>query len=354
VLFASFGQSPAAADDVAAKTVVAGLHRPCGIAARLGRTAVRYEMYIAESGAGRVVRWSNMSPNGFEDAITGFPTAGTRQPVLPRAPGTDQLPRVPGRGSAANPYEQTGPQGLLFVDPDLLVVAVAASSDRGQGLLRVFELPEEGETLTADEAIDRPSGPAPLDPSAGQIACYSLTRSRANEFVPDMIVAAIRGAGRQGGLYKSRVQAGVVGRQRPFWADNRSGRVSPPMAVATSNSGRIVTVHLGPPDGGARCRLTFLNPIDGSVELEMPLDLAEVVALAYSPTSGRLYAADFVGGVHRIDDASEPGRPACRVVKIADIARPTALAFAPDGALYVTTFGDIDDNGTLVVLTGNL
>lgn len=324
----------AIADEVTVNTVLSGLHRPCGIAARPGGTAVRYEVVIAESGAGRVKRWSNLSPAGVQNAIAGFATA-----------------------AAASPFEQTGPLGLLFVDADLLVVA--ASSGDGEGGLGVFEFPDEGQTLTAADAIDRPRGPAPPEPSAGAIACYSLTRSRANEFVHDMIVAAIRGADGRTALYKSRVQAGVVGPLQPFWSDSRSRAASRPMVVSTSNTGRIVVVQPAARGDGTAGRLTFLNPIDGSIDLEMSLDLAEVVGLAYSPITGRLYAADFGGdagggGIFRIDDASEPGRPACHVVKIADVSRPTALAFAPDGELYVTTFGDSDESGTLQVLTGDL
>jgi hypothetical protein len=113
------------------------------------------------------------------------------------------------------------------------------------------------------------------------------------------------------------------------------------------------------PDAAADGRLMFINPIDGAVELELRIELQHIVALAYSPLSGRLYGADFGaaagrGGVYRIDDASAPGKPACRVVKIADLTRPTALAFAPDGALYVTTFGTAESDGSLQVLTGDL
>ena len=36
------------------------------------------------------------------------------------------------------------------------------------------------------------------------------------------------------------------------------------------------------------------------------------------------------------------------------MSQPTALAFAPDGSLYVVTFGSGDDNGTLDVITGEL
>jgi hypothetical protein len=45
-------------------------------------------------------------------------------------------------------------------------------------------------------------------------------------------------------------------------------------------------------------------------------------------------------------------------VKVADVARPSALAFGPDGALYVTAFGKPTDHesatGVLLKLTGEL
>jgi hypothetical protein len=76
-----------------------------------------------------------------------------------------------------------------------------------------------------------------------------------------------------------------------------------------------------------------------------------------------LYAANFSatndrGGVYRIDDAGESGKPACRAVKVAEAARPTALAFAPDGTLYVVVLGGDDnkdkDSGALLKITGEL
>ena len=81
--------------------------------------------------------------------------------------------------------------------------------------------------------------------------------------------------------------------------------------------------------------------------------------MAYSPITGALYAADFGGsrgggGIYRLEDASELGKPACRMVKVADMSKPTALAFAPDGALYVTTFGTSDNDGSIEALTGDL
>jgi hypothetical protein len=305
----------ALAGDVSVDAILNDLHRPCGVAVRPGGTADRYEVFLADSGAGRVLRWSNLAPKQAAEVVTGFKTH----------PATDL-------------FHQTGPLALWFFDPGLLVVST--TRDEGGDLVRAFELPDGAKILTAETTVESNSERDALEGAT----CYALTRSRANEFVPDMLFLAIRHADGHARLMKARVQAGIVGEPQPFGPQDAS---EPPRAVAISNSGRLVV-------GDAGGRLSFYSPIDGKVELTMPTDVKQLVGLAYGPTSGSLYAADFAGGIHRIDDASEPGRPACRTVKVADVSRPTALAFAPDGALYVVTFGNGDGDGTLEVITGDL
>ena len=63
--------------------------------------------------------------------------------------------------------------------------------------------------------------------------------------------------------------------------------------------------------------------------------------MAYSPTTGRLYATDFAwmkteeGGLFRLDQSGNDLKP---WKTPASISRP-ALAFAPDGTLYITVVG---------------
>ncbi len=303
------------AETASVDTVLKDLHRPCGVAVRPGGTAARYEVFVAESGAGRVLRWSNLVPKQAVDVVTGFKTQ-----------------------AAADPLHQTGPLALWFLDPGLLVVGT--TRDSGGDFVRAYELPDDEKVLAAETTSESTSTSDRL----GGTTCSAMTRARANEFVPDMLVLVIRDADGHARLMKARVQAGIVGAPQPFGPKEDT---ESPRAVTISNSGRIVVGYAGG-------RLAFYNPSDGKVELALATKLKQLVGLAYSPITDSLYAADFAGGVHRIDDASEPGHPTCRTVKVADVGKPTALAFAPDGALYVVTYGSGDDNGTLEVVTGDL
>jgi sugar lactone lactonase YvrE len=308
------------AADVKVETVLTGLHHPCGITLRPNGTADKYELFIADSGAGRVVKWTNHDRGRTVEVITGFPAASARD-----------LP------------QQAGPLGLLFLDPGLLVVG---STTEAGDLVRVYELPEDEKSISADRANSSGQALSKSARAGGRpVACNSLTRTRANDAVQDALVLVIRGAGQNAEVVKSRVQAGVLGSPQPFSSISVTVNAASP-AVATSNSGRIIVAR--------EHRISYLSPLDGIVELDLTTDLSSVVGLASNPITGNLYAADYSGGIYRIDDASEAGKPACRTVKIADISRPTAITFAPDGALYVTSFGAGDRDGTLQVVTGDL
>jgi hypothetical protein len=302
------------AADAVVETVLKDLNRPCGIAVRPGGTADRFDVFIAESGAGRVVRWSTQAPQQVTEVASGF-----------------------GTHAAADVFHQQGPLALSFLDPGLLVVGTT-SDDRGD-LLRAYELPDGEKVLAADATSEAATG----NKSSRGESCTAMSRSRVNEFVTDRLFLAVRDANGRARLMASRVQAGMLGGPQAFGPQDAES----PRAIAISNSGRVV---VGDAEGG----LTFCSPIDGKVELAVPTDLKQLIGLAYNPSSGSLYAADFAGGIHRIDDASQPGHPECRTVKVADIVHPTALTFGPDGSLYVVTFGSGDANGTLSIVTGDL
>lgn len=305
----------AAADDVVVDTVLANLRRPCGVAVSPGGTADRYELLIAEGGAGRIVRWSNLERDATPTVVDGLPTSGANE-------------------------SRPQPVPIVFLDAGLIVIGAPAE---GGGVLRVFELPEKDAALRADEPRDAVKADGEVS------ACVAIARSRSNDHVPDLLLTVARLQNGATALWKSRVQAGALGPLQPF--GNMAG-ANPPSAIATSPTGRFVAVERAA--GADDSRLAFYSPIDGSVGLSMPLELNDVVALAYSPSSGNLYAADAENGIYRIDDASAAGRPASRAVKVADVVGPTSFVFAPDGALYATTLGRSVDAGTLTIITGEL
>jgi hypothetical protein len=177
-----------------------------------------------------------------------------------------------------------------------------------------------------------------------------------------MLVLTCFGNDQTGDLRKIRVREEKLTEVQSF-GDRGNANQGSPAAIAIGESGYCVVSWVGSLDQARDSRLAFYNPIDGSRLMTLSTDRYDILALTYSPKSGNLYAADVAwmdaahGGVFRIEDASKPGSPRCIAVKVADVLRPSALVFAPDGALYVTAFGELDTQdpqGSCLRITGDL
>ncbi len=331
---------PGVAADVSAKTVLTGLSEPRDVAIRPGGTPESYEIFVADMGARRVIKMASDKPNESTEVITGFPEV---------ASDSDEA--------------RTGnPLCLLFLDSGHLVAGLAGSPPE----VRLYQLADADAPISADEAKQRVTAELREDaPHFPPDRCHALIRTRPNDVVSDALLVTV--ASLDEPLSKIPIRAGMLGTMTQFETKSGSGpTVSRPAALAVSDQGYVVVA-----EGGFRqkeMQLMFLNPTNGQVVMRVPTGLSELVGLAYSPKTGNLYAAAKADGtpnevgVFRIDEAS--GKSflvdvrAATAVKVADVARPTQMAFGPDGALYVTALGEPGDDesprGVLLKLTGEL
>ncbi len=136
------------------------------------------------------------------------------------------------------------------------------------------------------------------------------------------------------------------------------------MALALSKRNELVVAGAGKFDKTPDSTLSFYDPSNAKLLLNMPTGLLDIVGLAYSPKTGLLYAVDLAwaddkqGGLFRLDATQTDGMIGVKAVKITSLDRPTSLAFAPDGTLYITTLGAAktaaEKSGQLLKITGNL
>lgn len=333
--------SAAIASDVAVEKVLTGLQVPCDVAVRPLSAGEPYEVFVADRGAGRVIRFLSTATDAHTDAITGF-SAETAADENSQSPGI---------------------HSLIFLDHTRLVIV--GGDENNTAFLRLYELADQNVAVKSDEhkqSIDLPSDD--IEPKFDLRSFHDLARTQPNDKVADMLLIAATGKHGPAGLWRVALRANTLGEIAPFDIANSRDNSAAVGGIAVASNGYIVVAAGSGKESGRTGELKFLSPADGRVVMQIKTELQHISAVAYSPTAGNLFAANFAsrgeqdGGVYRIDDAGQPGKPASTAVKVADVARPTALAFGPDGALYITALGDTggsgDEKGVLLKLTGDL
>ncbi len=319
------------------EVLLSNLDNPAGIVLRPDQVkSAPYELFLAESGAGRIVRLQTKDPENLDEVVVDFPVVEpTQQP----------------------PY-RVGPLALGFVTQSKLAVTVAGGVGNGEPIA-CYRIRPDGPVLTADQ---HDHTVRPLDPSrnpkyAGLTHC-GLAPDGKRCFVTSI------GNDAGGAIFRCNVEANRLGNLQRFFDAQAGNGLSAPGGIAVIPEPRpafLVAGLMGSRETPRDSRLVFFVPSGGDVALNLPTGLSDIIALAYSP-SGQLYAADFswhneqAGGVYRLDDARIEGRQTCQPVKIAAVVRPVGLAFAPDGTLFVTAFGpgENERKGQLIKITGEL
>lgn len=327
--------SPLHAGEVVITKLVSGLGSPRSIAFR-PESGAKPEVFIADSSGGRVLRVALNRPEVAEEAITGFP-----------------------QQKAANGKPETwGLRSLFFLDHNRLVVS---GGDEKQPFVRLYELPESSNALQFDdkkESIDVATESRSEVESSGINAFHSIVRPRANDHVSDMLLLAPSSTKPVTGLWKIALRANTLEDAVPLPFTKPGDEVKSVEAATIVKTGYVVLAVAVVRDSVSNTALKFIDPSDGRSRLEVPTDLETIVGLACNPSTGDLYAAGVEsggqsGGVYRLDDVGEAGKPRCRAKRLVALPNASALAFFNEGALYVTTTdvkSDRESGGTLYQL----
>jgi DNA-binding beta-propeller fold protein YncE len=328
--------------NVTVETVYTGLHHPCGVAVQ----PTTGNVYVSESGAGQVVRFSPTELGKPSAAVTGFPLSNS--------------------GNALT--QNTGPLGLAFLHQNLIVVGGSQQKD-GEDVIRVYALAAGPNQAALDFKSakgtlkrvvigeEKPSGPA---------SYWGLAMS------PSALWVTSQGEQENDWIFKASIGGDSFENLAPFLRTTSGAHLDGPMGIAVRNSREfLVASFAGKLDAAEDSTLAFYHIRRGNMMMTLQTGLHDLVALAYSPSSNRLYAVDLAwsaageGGIYRLDAAKIDGRSGVKAVKIASLERPTALAFTADNTLYAVALGESEKDGdesgkdaprkgVLVKITGDL
>jgi hypothetical protein len=314
------------------EVVADGLDNPCGLALRPAvEKDAPQEIYFVESGAGRVMRL--IAPGEPKEVVSGLEVRSLVKPDI--------------RLSAS---------ALGFITPTKLAVLGGLKKEYLEQV-GLFALPNEDRVLT----------PADMENAAAlrtfQDIVFQEPPGFHGMFVGDTVAFFSNHVpNRFGDIYRAALSANRIDEPQRMSFRQAGDDLVAPVGLCVGPAGRtqyLVASFMG--EIGEQCdsRVAFIVPSNGVVALELVPGLLDVIGLAYSPW-GNLYAVDFAsgddksGGVYRLDDARLNNRPACRAVKIADIAHPTSLMFDKYGVLYVSSLGEesSEKQGQIIKVSG--
>ncbi len=240
---------------------------------------------------------------------------------------------------------------MAFLNQNTLLTGEGALK-QGDEIVRVFDLPADGKPLKFDDAkqILHPTADAKSQSQRLRQflrpGFYFHCPVRKSPTAPMTRPGCSKPISRATELYDEL---------KPFVQNKAVTKIDALLGIASVYHGFLV---LGPrrrnekPDAKGRHQslLAFYNAKSGNLLMSLPTGLHDITGLAYSPKSGRLYAVDFAwddpsqGGLYRLDAATIDNRSGVKAVKMTSLDKPSALVFASDNVLYVTTFGSLPPN----------
>jgi len=315
VAFAAFASLTftANAQNVKVEEVVGNLSNPCGVAVQPGTNQV----YLTDSARGRVCR---VDGGKLEDVITGSPKD------------------VYGKG----PFYDIGPLGLVFTSDGKSVIVGDGGYKDGEECVRMYSIPASGKPAINYEK-DAAQKLGPLTPAEGVLGegnLYGLALSSSALYV------TCNGDDTKGWVAIAELNGTKFGKLERWLPTKEAVEVDAPVGIAINKQGDIVIGQMGEVNKPQDSLLSFYSANTKKLLSNFETKLYDISGVAYSPTTGRLYVTDFAwmksdeGGLFRIDQSGND----VKTVKIASLDKPTSLAFASDGTLYITVIGPKGEN----------
>lgn len=319
-----------AEDKVKVTPVLKGLLNPSGLASEPGTT----HLLVSDSGAGRILCFHTDGWE-YEKVITKF------------------AKDVYGKG----PMYDVGPLGLAFHGRQLVV----GGGDQvdGKEVVYVFNMPPHGQSITADKGQTLgPIGPSPDSPK-GEGNFFGVAVTKAGVFITS------NGDDTKGWILKAPLSGGKFGELKPFIATKSKVSVDAPAAITVDKHGHLVVGQMGEVNAAGDSLLTIYDASTGELITSAKTGLSDLVGLAYSPKSGKLYGIDFSwvdpskGGLYSIELSGEDKDATVKTEKLCSLDKPAAMCFANDGKLYVAEFGtqaegSTERPGRIVMIEGDL
>ncbi|PQO48180.1 hypothetical protein [Blastopirellula marina] len=311
LMFACFCAASASAE-IKPEVILEGLKCPTGVAVQPETGTV----YVAESAASQVIR---VVDGKAQVAVKDFPQ--------------DEY----GKG----PTYRMGPLGVAFLDKDHMVISDGSQKD-GEEVVRVYHVDEIGDGGVSADSGKQTNPLAAEGEMPGEGNFYAVAVDE------DAIYVTSNGDDKKGWIARCPLEKDGLGKLERFIATKESVDVDAPAAIAMSPRREIVVGQMGEISDAKDSLLTFYNQKSKDLMLSLPTDLYDIVALAYSPETGRLYALDYSwadpkqGGLYRLDAVRRDGKQAIKATKLLDLDQPTAMAFNADGELFITQFANGD------------
>ena len=238
------------------------------------------------------------------------------------------------------PKYNIGPLGVAFLDKDHLVVA-DGSRDDGKEVMRVYKvggelLPPKKWQKEAEGAVQTIGPIAAGDQSVkGEGNFYAIAVTK------DAVYTTCNGDDSKGWVARAVRKDGKLEKLEPWLATKEKTEVDAPVGITTSPDGKSLVIGQSGEVNVAGDSLLTIYDEKGELVKKYETGLHDLIGLAYSPKTGKLYGVDFAwvdakqGGLYRLDIEGDK----CTPTKILALDKPAALAFDKNGALYLTIFG---------------